>query len=534
MRYLPVLPALALAAALPSHAADISVGAGAFCTVHTIGEALDIARTTDGPDTIRLANDQAYANQSLIIDTSLTLTGGFASCNDTEPSGQTAIIGTHIWPTLWVAGAPQNLSEVRLEHIDVSGGSAGDIGLGGGLAVTGRALVSIADAQFHHNSNTVGGGISLNGAGTIVVLERNVDIHDNAATRVGGGVLVEGGALRVRPHNVTVRDNTAGNGGGVAIVASGSVSVSSDIDDRDTPINGFLIRNNAANNLGGGVFVHGAASNFLADDTVVRNNSAAEGGGVYAGNGGYAQLARFREGPFRHCPLDMECLRVSDNIAGRGGAVAVRSGAVARIDDTIVRGNSADAGTAFALHGEPSRLSINGSLVVRNPCTEAAPGCAAIVTTGGFLAFEHTTFADNADSDSLVYGEGDEGALITHIQGQSSLVAGKDWLFAFDAALPTVHYDCILKDRGVVEATAERSDVQPVVFQNAERGDYHLAPGNAAIDYCDDAPVSSLSPDLEDTPRGQDSPGHADHFGRHDLGALEFDRIFASGVEARR
>lgn len=182
MRYLSLLPAFALAAALPARAADISVGAGAFCTFHTIADALDLARRTEGPDTIRLANDQSYANQSLILDTSLTLIGGFASCTDTEPGGQTAIVGTRMWPALWAAGAPQNLSEIRLERLDVSGGSAGDIGLGGGLAVTGRALVSVADTRFHHNSNTAGGGISLSGNAAIVILERNVDIHGNGAT----------------------------------------------------------------------------------------------------------------------------------------------------------------------------------------------------------------------------------------------------------------------------------------------------------------------------------------------------------------
>jgi len=533
MRRLSLLPAIALAAALPARAADISVGAGAFCTFHTIGEALDLARSTEGPDTIRLANDQSYENQSLIIDTSLTLTGGFASCTDTAPTGRTAIVGSRAWPALWVAGAPQNPSEVRLERIDVSGGGAGDIGLGGGLAVTGRALVAIADARFHHNSNTAGGGISLNGAGAIVILERDVDIHDNGASRVGGGVLVEGGSLRVRPQNVTIRDNGAGNGGGVAVVGGGSLSVASDVDDRDTPVSGFLIRNNAATNQGGGVFVHGVASQLLADDTVVRDNSAFEGGGVYAGSGSYAQFARFREGPFRHCPLDKECLRISGNTAGRGGAVAVRAGASARIDDTIVRGNSADAGAAFALHGEPSQLRIDASLVVRNACAAATPGCDAIVTTGGLVSFEHVTFADNADSDSLVRDDSVEGSPPARIEGRSSLVAGKDRLFAFDAAVPSVHYDCILKDRGAVEAAAERSDTQPIVFQDAAGGDYRLAPGNAAIDYCDDAAVTSQSPDLEDTPRGQDSPGHADHFGRVDLGGLEFDRIFASGAEAR-
>ena len=35
-------------------------------------------------------------------------------------------------------------------------------------------------------------------------------------------------------------------------------------------------------------------------------------------------MARFRHGPFRHCPTELECLRLSGNVAERGGAVSVR------------------------------------------------------------------------------------------------------------------------------------------------------------------------------------------------------------------
>jgi hypothetical protein len=528
------LATFALGAALPATAAEISVGAGPACTVHTIPDAVALAAATPDIDTIRVADDQAYPGQTLFIGTSVNLIGGHAACGDTAPSGRTQLVGTGEWATLTVSGdpAPGGIV-VRLEHLDISGGGAsGEFGSWGGISIYGHTLVSIADAVIHHNHSQFGGGMLVSGSNAIVEFERDVDVHDNAAA-IGGGIHVEGGSLRIRPQSIAIHDNTAQNGGGLAVLAGGGVSVSTDPDDPATPVNGVLINANQAN-LGGGVYVAGQNSHLLADDTVVRDNSAAEGGGVYADAGGYAQFAKFREGPFRHCPDELECLRLSGNVAERGGALSVRAGGSAHLDETIVRDNAAGGGSAIWLHGDASSLRIYASLVEGNTCIEGAPGCATIYTSGGSLRFEHSTFADNGGSASLIWGDGAQGAIITDIQGYSSLVSGKVKIFDFLGALPTVHYDCILKDQGGFEFAATRSDVQPMSFQKPALGDYRLQPGSLAIDFCDGTPVSSQAPDLDGLRRGLDDANHADRFGTFDIGAFEADRIFATGTESKR
>src|SRR5690606_30087204 len=103
--------------------------------------------------------------------------------------------------------------------------------------------------------------------------------------------------------------------------------------------------------------------------------------------------------------------------------------------------NAAAGGSAIWMHGEASSVRVYSSLVVGNGCIEGAPGCAPIFTMGGSLRFEHSTFADNGGGPALIFGDGEQGALVTDIRGHSSLVSGKDRLFDFFGALPTVHYD---------------------------------------------------------------------------------------------
>ncbi|TCO41678.1 hypothetical protein EV148_10228 [Dokdonella fugitiva] len=531
MRFFFLLSGLAFAAAGSLHAAEISVGAGPSCTTHTIADALALAAATPDVDTIRLADDQAYTGQTIFIGTSVNLVGGHAACGATAPVGTTALVGTGQWATLAIGGTAEGI-HVRLEHLDISGGGlSGEIGDWGGLNIAGHAFVALADVAIHDNHNRFGGGVELRG-NAIVEFERNIDVHHNYAT-AGGGIFADGATLRVRPHNVAVHDNDALNGGGIALFNGANVSVGSTLDDPATPVDGFLIANNTAENYGGGAMVSGSGTSLLADDTVVRDNAAAEGGGVFAGNGGYAQFARFREGPFRHCPRELECLRLSGNTAERGGAMSVRDGGAAHVDETIVRGNASASGSAFWLYGDASQLRIYSSLVVGNGCIQGASGCPTIYTSGGSLRFEHTTFADNASANTLIWGDGAQGAIVTDIKGYSSLVSGHAKIFDFLAAFPTVAYDCVLKDSGNEEVAATRSAVMPFAFQDAARGDYHLPADSVAIDWCDGAPVSSQSPDMDDTPRGLDAD-QQDLFGTYDLGAFEADRIFATGYEMRR
>jgi len=530
MRFFFLLSAVFGLAATSAHAADISVGAGAACTAHSIGEALAIAAGTPEVDTIRVADDQPYAGLALDIHTSVNLVGGHAACGDATPTGNTRLEGTGTWATVAVFGPNGDGVDVRLEHLDISGGGiGGDIGSFGGVAIEGVARVHVADAAIHHNRAIYGGGIGVSGASARLVLERDVDVHDNQAT-FGGGLYVETATANIRPQAVAVHDNLAVSGGGVAI-SGGLVNVGSDIDDPATPITGFLVAGNGASGNGGGVHVAGANGMLLADDIVVRDNQASEGGGVFATDGGYAQFASNLTGPFRHCPPSLECLRVSGNRATRGGGVAVRAGGTGHLSRTIVRGNVAARGSALSIADENSTLRGFGLLVVRNRCDDAEPQCDTIGMSAGTARFQYATFADNAGRPLLLFGDGVPGNSRTIVSMDSTLVSGKPMIFGTNGAAPIFAADCVMKDSGAIEGGMGRSDIGPITFQDPARGDFRLAAGNRAIDYCDDTHAPVEDPDLDGTPRGIEGPG-ANDLGRYDLGAYEFDRVFTSGMEA--
>jgi hypothetical protein len=532
-RGIALLSLLQLAA--PALALEIRVGADAGCNTNSLETALTQARASNGGDVIRVAANQAYANQALYIDTDVELYGGYASCDAPAPTGRTALTGTGTWAALVIYGDSASIS-VRVEGFDISGGGAsGDIGNFGGVNIGGRSFVRLADLRLHDNLGIFGGGLSVEGANAIVTLEHQVEIDRNRAN-IGGGVAVSAGTLRVRPQAVTIRNNTGNDGGGLFIGSAGLVSVGDDPEDTRFPVDGFAIHGNSANQDGGGVYLDGAGSKLLAESIVVRDNSAArDGGGIFAANGAYAQFTRWNFTPGRRCGSGSDCLRLSGNSAQNGGALQLASGATASINQAIVRDNHAIHGTVLNMRGNSSQLRMTGSVVARNACD--TPDCAPFwINGGGRVRFSFTTFAGNSSTitaQSLVYAFGPIGSQ-GGMEFYHSLLSGTPRLAAVGNTAYTMGGDCVLKDSGSVESGYTRSDVAPVSFVDPAGNDYRLRAGNAAIDYCTAGNPAPEDPDIDGVTRGLESPGNANEFGSFDLGAYEFERIFGASQESPR
>ncbi|MFC1856367.1 nitrous oxide reductase family maturation protein NosD, partial [Thermodesulfobacteriota bacterium] len=111
-----------------------------------------------------------------------------------------------------------------------------------------------------------GAGIYFN-ASTATV--RDCEIYDNAANSGGGGIYA--GLAYPTIIGCDIHDNTASNGAGISSSSVGTTIIdSSDIHD------------NTATSTGGGIYsqLHGNAV-IIRNDSVVRNNVAAYGGGIY-------------------------------------------------------------------------------------------------------------------------------------------------------------------------------------------------------------------------------------------------------------
>lgn len=193
------------------------------CTHSDLQSAIDAADPNQ-TTVIRIANNQSYTEQSLVInDRSITLRGGYGSCVEAvtqEPDldQRTVIDGSGLGRVLSISAPPGAGREVRLENLEIREGVADQ---GAGLRIQGER-------------------------GSVTTTLRNVRIRNNSATGIGGGVAVlmnNSPALNDIPMlvfevsgpgsgnldwNVRVNDNTAASGtsglGGGGLACRGNSS----------------------------------------------------------------------------------------------------------------------------------------------------------------------------------------------------------------------------------------------------------------------------------------------------------------------
>jgi hypothetical protein len=138
------------------------------------------------------------------------------------------------------------------------------IGAGGALAITGDAVVDVADSTFSANSALDGGAVALTSAAGSLDLARTGLVENRASGR-GGGLWVDAGSAVVTAssfvHNVAELQ-----GGGVATLGAVRLTDS------------FLCENTATEG-GGGAWIGGTASAQWLHDRFVEND-ARQGGGI--------------------------------------------------------------------------------------------------------------------------------------------------------------------------------------------------------------------------------------------------------------
>ncbi len=536
-------PALLLPAS--TRAAELWVGADGACNTSSLADAIATARSSPEADVIRLARNQPYENQAVRIDTSVDLVGGYPNCGAGERAGHTPIAGTGSRAVIVVdGGSGADGIDVRLEGLDVSGGGATrEAAEWGGISIRGAARVRLSDSIVHHNdaslawgySDPLGSGLSIDGARASAVLEHGIRIHDNKAP-TGGGIGVRGGTLRILPHDISIERNQAGAGGGIAVLDNGKAAIWADAGDPALPVTGVRIAGNVVAGDGGGILV--SQAEWSADDVIVQGNHAQGlGSAIAVGYRAVARLAR-RPGPdARHCPPELDCLRLSGN--GPNTTIRVDGGGLLVLDGVTMRENVSST-QPISVSGERSTLRISGSLV-----SNTSSNCYYHLARmqGGTFEFEHSTFARigaECWGQPMIIGYASSGLDGTNVVGRASLVYGFPTILQPPKTSPlySEHYDCVMKDGGAPESAAERSSIGPIRFVDAANGNFRLTADNEAIDYCDDSAPSSRALDLDRQPRGLDSEAHADRHGPYDLGAYEFgtlpDRLFSNGFDARR
>jgi len=551
-RYTAVLAyGLAILAANFAGAATFTVGATADCSSNSIPGAL-LLSALNGPglDVIRLASDQSYTAQHVVISNqSVSLIGGYSSCSDPTGGGQTTVSGAggSSNPVVEISGTVNGTRSVELVNLVISGGEEG------GVVITGANLVSIQGSLITGNQRDYGGGISLDGSdGAILTVTESTGVIGNSAVGgagAGGGIYcVNGGTVLL---SGLVADNSAWFGGGVGLVTcsmndfaggplrgitgntatfGGGIAAfnASVVNLYGSPSRPALVDGNIAAGNGGGVYV--SESTVVARDSWITNNTAGDlGGGVAVSLGGSFGAVRTLGA---ECHTADRCSRISGNIANGtagGGAVLVEGDGVADIRQTYIEGNRADFGSAARVGGAGSQLLLEGDVVAGNI------GASVIQQGGGSFVRAAFVTSDRNTGGGAGYGFYSNETDTTETRIHSSIINDPlVWGGGVNGA--THFYDCLLvaSSLGLANPGTLVTVADPQL-RNPAAGDFHLDLGSPAIDYCDTFTYTPQNSDVDTEARGTDLPSAPNGVGVYDLGADEWSEaalvLFGDGFE---
>jgi len=356
-----LLRALALFVfAAPAGAAVVTVGtptgpAGSgLCQCATIQCAFDQVAALGGVNTVRITRSATYTAQSarLVLGAGddVTVEGGYASCDQAVADAtQTAVSGAggsadSVLEFALAAGAVARLRRLEIRDGDESLGTTADCGgYGGGISTVGGGQLRIDDSTIRDNVAGCGAGIYAEGSG-------------------GNLGLVLG-------RNVVVTGNDASHSGGGIMLDGTRMTM-------DEP--GTIVRQNQAP-VGGGLYLRRAEASIGAGVPIVGSfydNRATYGGGIYV-----------EESRLSMTTLDAAApAAIVDNEAGsRGGGLQVMmhcdggvfGGCVvtpssAELAGVRIDGNSAPEGAAAYLGVSGDAIARSGTLrmtggsIVRN------------------------------------------------------------------------------------------------------------------------------------------------------------------------
>lgn len=181
---------------------------------------------------------------------------------------------------------------------------------------------------------------TYNLAGTLK-LSRLVIRGGDSAGVIGGGVLIRSGKL-ILDRSKVLGNVTPGNyGGGVAVYGGSEAKIT---------------RSTIAGNTGegGGVAVGPGSSAAIVSSTIAGNEAFGNGGGIFVGLGGNAELS-------------VENSTITANRAGSsgGGIISATNGTVSLVHTTVVR-NRANLAMSGGQEGGGIAAASNGPLAIRN------------------------------------------------------------------------------------------------------------------------------------------------------------------------
>ena len=566
--------------ALAGNADVVSVGPGLGCDFTTIQEGIDNSNEI----ALHITNEHIFReNLSISGLSDLNIVGGFDSCTDAENgtpgvNGYTVISGDLDDDGMGEDSVMQieGQGSVILKNLQIIEGFRGFSPLGhngGGIStVSFDGQLTLSDLYIANNEGNVGGGLSINGSGTQVVVNDNVLIVGNRGTLNGGGIWCRGDSaieFTDAAVNSGVSLNTANiDGGGVYLMQTCAFSMTQgrhlplDVDFRGiskNKANGhgggvymasgaqmtLLGTNNSVVNVsdnradedgqdggdGGGIYATGANTLISASNTYIGNNSAVLGGGVRVGEG--AVLFMGRTG--KTCWNQKHCNLFSFNAAGAGGAIYAEEQGAFLVTGAVIEDNRAQIGTALYVNTES--IGVLGSSVVTHNGRGGINGFADFVLmavdNGAGLRLGFNTITEN-DVFTSVISTGAAQPVSLELVGNIIHNDENGIPVATLADNTVATSNCmILHELNSLNGNDLTSE--DPLFINPLMRDYHIQDNSPAVDRCSTADSGNLT-DMDHEAYGWDDPfAQGQDPMTADIGADETyfsDVIFENGFEA--
>jgi len=535
---------------LPPANAWVSVGSSpgyGTCTYTTIQQALNA-----GASEIRVLNNQDFV-ENLEINQSVDIMGGYVSClaasvnfprtNNTVISGS-AQLGPAVIEVYSTNNPTINLHNLTLQDATdtifwANGGHGLSIGssngfiqlfntvisendgeLGGGIYVgntLGNLSLILHDSQVENNvASNKGGGIycagnALSAGNALIRISGDSKINGNQAL-YGGGIAAQNGCkLTIDSGHISlgtrgVNHNYAtNNGGGIYLDSGAHVSLQGNVyglfgifGNNTAPV---TVRGNSAGQNGGGIYAINSSSVDVVDGFIYANNAQLErGGAVYLGASIGPQPVTFNmTSSTGTCWRSGECSILSGNKADLGGALYSVDGAEVDIENTTIKFNRANFGTAFYIHNSGS-FNLSGSYIYRNGGDDIDYTDKYVIRGFGpvDMSLIHNTIVKN---DFINNSFAVIGIYSSSLTLKNSIIRNSGTTVFNDGNTSvTTDFNCLILN----ENNSLPGTVFDPEFVDPVNHDFHLSANSQAMDFCQNEHVSML--DTDGDTRGWDDP----------------------------
>ncbi len=259
--------------------------------------------------------------------------GGDLTLTDCEIKDNTSSLNSIIY---------SSAKEVKLRNVTASGNTAVN---GGVLYTSGSTVATVENCNWSCNSASSGGAIYIGGNSSVTVTGSTFE--NNSARGQGGAIYVNGAKLYVGAGTVFTGNTANSNGGAISAIDLVNETTGEKTGSTVTITGAIFTGNTGA--CGGAVYLNDSTYS-ITDSQFVGNTatSTSYGGGAVYNTGASGELKR---------------VVLKDNVALRGGAVALYTKSSMTVEDVQAIGNTATAdGGAF--YNNNCELKLLGEVVL--------------------------------------------------------------------------------------------------------------------------------------------------------------------------